>query len=424
VNSTAGELLTRALDAGGVDAIYGEPIVGLDVVRVNAVVAKTVARAHERVHGNSAAWHSGDGTLRIAAAIGISPAPERIVVEDPGDISSLLDVPMNGGIEIRLRTDLRSPTDKRLGQPAGPERWTEPSEQVVDEIRRAGRITVLCGPGVVRNDAVCGLHEMAAAGGLGVLNTWGAKGVFDWRSNHHFATVGLQRDDFALGGIRASDLVIATGIDLLESPIELWGGVPHVTVETSALSRLAELWPVERGTPTMPVLRERLAAVTQSGWTRENAPLSPTRATLSYSRIIGSGVVAADPGVAGYWVARTFATKVLRSAVVPSESDSRGSAVAACLVARLRRRNVSCLAVTDAPISEESELLLEDAQRLGIPIPVEIWGDDGELLSGSDHQERLSRVATGDLDRVWTLATEPDQLAEMIEAAGPVVAWT
>ncbi|MFZ0664248.1 MAG: hypothetical protein WAM97_00720 [Acidimicrobiales bacterium] len=417
-----GELLTRVLDAAGVEAIYGAPIFGLDVLQMDPLVAKTVARAHERVHGRLAASHSGVGTLHVNPGAGM--ATHRVVVEDPGDIASLLDVPMRGGVEIELRTDLRNPTDVRVGEATGPDRWTDPSEQVVDQIRKAPRITVVCGPGVVRDDAVAGLHQLAASGGLGVLNTWGAKGVFDWRSIHHFATVGLQRDDFDLGGLPQCDLVIATGIDPLESPVELWGAVPHVTVETSALSRLAESWPHARATPTMPVLRERLAAVTQSGWTRHMAPLGPTRVTLTYSRTIGSGIVAADPGVAGYWVARTFATKVLRSAVVPSERDSRGSAVAACLVARLRRRHIRCLAVTDAPLSEESELLLEEALRMGISIPVEVWGPEGDALSASEHEERLNLAVTGDLNGAWTLATDGNQMGQMIEAAGPVVAWT
>ena len=46
-----------------------------------------------------------------------------------------------------------------------------------------------------------------------MLNTWGAKGVFDWRSPHHLATAGLQAWDFELGGLADADLIIATGLD-------------------------------------------------------------------------------------------------------------------------------------------------------------------------------------------------------------------
>jgi hypothetical protein len=68
-----GELLTRVLDAVGVDAVYGAPIDGLEVVRVDPSVAKTVALAHGRLNGRLAGWHPSDGTLRIAAAVGTSP---------------------------------------------------------------------------------------------------------------------------------------------------------------------------------------------------------------------------------------------------------------------------------------------------------------------------------------------------------------
>ena len=54
---------------------------------------------------------------------------------------------------------------------------------------------------------------------LGVLNTWGAKGVFDWRSRHHLATAGLQEHDFALAGLGDADLIVATGVDPDEAPL-------------------------------------------------------------------------------------------------------------------------------------------------------------------------------------------------------------
>ena len=94
--------------------------------------------------------------------------------------------------------------------------WVEPDDAVLDRLRAAERPMVLAGPGVVLDRAVAGLHALAAAGSLGVLNTWGAKGVFDWRSRHHLATAGLQARDFELGGVADADLVIATGIDPAE----------------------------------------------------------------------------------------------------------------------------------------------------------------------------------------------------------------
>ena len=71
-----------------------------------------------------------------------------------------------------------------------------------------------------------GLHDLAVSAGVGVLNTWGAKGVFDWRSRHHLATIGLQADDFVLSGLDQADLIIATGLDQPSLPTTAGGSPP------------------------------------------------------------------------------------------------------------------------------------------------------------------------------------------------------
>ena len=86
--------------------------------------------------------------------------------------------------------------------------WLEPADETVDGgARRHGPGLLLAGPGVVRHRAVPGLHDLAVSAGVGVLNTWGAKGVFDWRSRHHLATVGLQADDFLLSGLHRAEFL-------------------------------------------------------------------------------------------------------------------------------------------------------------------------------------------------------------------------
>ena len=41
--------------------------------------------------------------------------------------------------------------------------------------------------------------------------------VFNWDSPHHMGTCGLQADDFALLGFAEYELIVASGIDPLES---------------------------------------------------------------------------------------------------------------------------------------------------------------------------------------------------------------
>ncbi|HEY8545812.1 MAG TPA: hypothetical protein VIL36_12220 [Acidimicrobiales bacterium] len=357
------------------DAVYGEPLDGVAVggravVEVPVDLASLLAEAHRRLRGRPAAVHRGDGVL-----------------PDP---------------------------------PAPPERWVAPPDDVVAALVAAERPAVLAGPGVVQDGAVAGLHALAAAGSLGVLNTWGAKGVFDWRSRHHLATVGLQALDFARGGLAGADLIVATGVDGREAAGD-WRLAPVVEVAPGMLGPLAEAWSRPRADIAVPPLRADLARVTQAGWAVAAAPLPPSRVTRHYAEVLGpGGVVAADPGVAGYWVARTFATSGLGGAQVPADPGGVGFAVAAAIVAGLFDPARPVLAVVDR-VGEVHERLLEVAARLGVPVPVEVWDAGGELLDAPAHLRRLEGLlATGGRA---TLATDPSQLAAMVEVAGPVVAW-
>jgi hypothetical protein len=364
----------------GVDAVYGVPLDGhdeldgLDVVAVPADLAPLLAEAHVRVRGRPAGVHRGDGVVRPA-----SPT-------SPGD------------------------------------RWLPPTDEVVDALAGAQRPVVLAGPGVVLDGAVPGLHALAAAGSLGVLNTWGAKGVFDWRSRHHLATVGLQAHDFTRGGLADADLVVATGVDEREARGG-WRLGPVVEVAPGSLGPLAERWGRPGREIDVPPLRADLARVTQAGWQVETAPLPPSRVTRHYGQVLGGGgLVAADPGEAGYWVARTFATTGLGGAQVPADPGAVGFSVAAALVAGLVEPARRVLAVVDE-LGDVHERLLEAAGRLGVPVAVEEWRADGDAPGAAAHLRRLERlVAVGGRA---TLATAHDrQLAEMVEVAGPVVAWT
>jgi acetolactate synthase-1/2/3 large subunit len=283
---------------------------------------------------------------------------------------------------------------------------------------------VLAGPGVVRDGAVPGLHALATSGWLGVLNTWGAKGVFDWRSVHHWATVGLQADDFTLGGLADADLVIATGLDPDESPFTRLGPAPILEVAPGALDPLAAVWQRPREPLAMPPLRDRLAAVTQRGWAADGVPPPPTRLTLNYSRALPpGGLLAADPGVAGYWVARTFSTTELGSVAVPGRPGTVGFAAAAVLAARLRQPGRPALAVVDDPDAPQLHAVLDVAARLGVPVGVEAWRPDAPPAGAEDHLAGLGALFTPERTEVRAVRTDPAQLAEMIEAAGPIIAW-
>jgi hypothetical protein len=427
--TSVGGLVALTLGAVGIAAVYGEPLPGFSVVTSPPRVAALLARAHERVHGERAAVHSGAGTLRVGGTGPWTPVP----ISAPADLAEHRETLVSEPVELRLDLDLEAPVDRRVanelaaGGPPVLDRWSEPAAGQLDALAKTDAPVVLAGPGVVTQGAVAGLHALAVAGSFGVLNTWGAKGVFHWQSRHHWATVGLQARDFELGGLGDTDLIVATGIDALEAPPERWQLGPVLTVEPQALDPLAEALRRPWRELQMPPLRARLAAVTQAGWAESGSPVAPSRVTLNYGQALGGGgVVAADPGTAGFWVARTFGTTELGSVQVPAERDAQGFAPACVTVARLRRPGRPALAVVDGPVPEIPEIVhevIEAARRLGVAVPVEVWSPGGDRLDADDHLARVRRMAYGAEGSVAALAVDDRQLTAMIDAAGPIIAW-
>lgn len=358
-----------------IDAVYGAPLAGVPVVEVPPELAPLYARAHHLVHRLPAAAHLGDGRLEASG----------------GD-------------------------DAAAG-------WAPPADDLVATVRAAQRPVVLAGPGVVHADAVPGLHALAAAAHLGVLNTWGAKGVFDWRSRHHLASGGLQERDFELGGLAGADLIVATGVDPDEAGGDRWRVAPVVEVDPALLAPLSEQWSRPPAPIELPPLRTGLARVTQEGWSSEAVPIAPSRATRHLAEVIGRrGLLAADAGLAGYWVARTFATTALGTVAVPAAPDE-GLAVACAAVARLRQPARPVLAVVDGPLSERVRAVLDAAAAAGAAVTAECWHDDGDPLTPDQHLSRLRELVHVDIPTVVSLALDRSQLARMLDVAGPVVAW-
>lgn len=432
---TVGRLVARTLRAAGVDAVYGRPLAGVRVVPVPADgLATLMAAAHARVHGRPAAVHRGDGTLAVAAdALAGGAAGATHAVDSVDDLLSAVGAVHAAAhgrrrrLALALALDPAAPAPDVVPPPPDPlDRWTPPDDALVAAVGAAARPVVLAGPGVVGAGAVPGLHAVAAAAGLGVLNTWGAKGVFDWRSPHHLATAGLQARDFELGGLADADLIVATGIDPAEAPGQRWRHLaPVVDVAPGALDPLAGRWSRRPAAIAVPPLRAALGRVTQEGWASSATPLAPSLVTHHYAAVVGpGGLVAADPGVAGYWVARTFATTEVGSVHVPASPGSRGFAVACAVVARLRAPDRPVLAVVDGPADDHVREALDCARRLGADVPVEEWSAGGQPLDTDAHLDRLRRLVLGGTAGVADLATDAGQLDRMVEVAGDVIAWT
>jgi thiamine pyrophosphate-dependent acetolactate synthase large subunit-like protein len=283
------------------------------------------------------------------------------------------------------------------------------------------RTLVLVGPGVIHQGQVGALRSFAAQAGVGVLNTWGAKGVFPWDSPFHLGTGGLQERDFELAGFPDAELVLAVGVDEDEAPPVRWEYGQVLQTPPESLASLAFDWPPPERSPARPPLYTELSAALQSHYASDDIPLRPARAAAGVAAARPDGaLVAADPGPAGLWIARAYPTTEPGSVVVPA-TRALGFAAAAALVAALDER--PAIAVTTAPVDGVTERVLDLARSLGKSVVLEVWGGDGPLAEAADHARELAEAVTAGGVVVRDVPVDFAHTRTLVEVAGPVVAW-
>jgi Thiamine pyrophosphate enzyme, central domain len=297
----------------------------------------------------------------------------------------------------------------------------EPAPDVETPVPPSGRLVVLAGPGVVATRSIAGLGAFAAAANVPVANTWGAKGVFPWDSPHHMGTCGLQERDFELLGFAGYDAIVATGVDPAESPRERFALAPVVEVPPTKLGELAQ----QVSPTTEPIapndLYERLSKVAQPGFVDDRVPLHPARAVADLRATLpAGGVITADPGRAGLWVARTFPTTEPGSVVVPA-TRARGIAAALALAAALRAR--PAIAVTTEPLDHTTLAVLELATELGASLVVDVWSAGGPVRRAGDHLTHLETATREPGVAIIDVPVDSSLTRRLVAVAGPVVAW-
>jgi thiamine pyrophosphate-dependent acetolactate synthase large subunit-like protein len=149
------------------------------------------------------------------------------------------------------------------------------------------------------------LQAFARRVGCGVVNTWGAKGVFRWDDPLHFGTAGLQARDFELAGLGEVDVLVTSGLDPDEVTSTPWAGRAEVLdVAPADLAGCTDTLPA--GTTERPALYTDLAAVVGPLYDQPDSP--PARAAALAATLADDAVVVARPGLLGFWIARTFPT--------------------------------------------------------------------------------------------------------------------
>lgn len=431
-------LLARRLAQLGVRRTYGLAISGLDHVPVeDPDLAVLLADADGRLGHADGSGRLGAATL-AGPILHLSSAPGGTTpLQTIGSVEELVEaladppgIDLPGTSALHLDLDLHEP----LEHDPFPESVPERAPVLVLDPSLAGlRILVLAGPGVVRTYSHVGLRNLSRAAGAPILATFGAIGLERWDSAYHAGVGGLQSGDLSLGGLDDADLVITTGLDPDEVPAARLASLVVQDVAPRQLGALCDGWPANGPVPEgRPSVRDALSAVLGPLWEDERAPLSGARAALHLAGALpDDGVAVADPGPAGFWVARAMPSSFPGSVCVPATVEP-GFAAAAALVASLDGR--PCLAVTDAAgaAHDATAAVLDLAGLLGVTATVQVWGEEGALAGAAEHVEVLSSLlepspGAGGMAGLSSLVPVPVDLSvpdELVQVAGPLLAWT
>jgi len=430
--ATVRSLLGACLRDIGASRVFGSTSAGIGhidgmihVAIDEPVLAALLADADGRIGPGPGVAALPGRLLRISAAPGAVADP--VVVTDAQELAlALAGWPLQGASGVNAAVELELDLDSPVPPDASVLRMdpTGGRAMVLDESLRDAGMVILAGPGVLRAEKAEALRAVAARAACGVVNTWGAKGLFAWDDPRHFGTAGLQERDFELAGVRSAPIVIAVGLDPYESPADRWAGGQVLEIEPAVLDVLCAHWPeTARPVPSRPALYTELSAALAPLYASSEVPLTPARAAadLAAARPTGA-LVAADPGPAGLWVARTFPTTELGSVLVPSRAV-RGFAAAAGLVAALDGR--ASISVVHPPVDEVTEAVVELAERWEAALVLEVWG--GEPASPlATPAERIRRLADALADPKCCRLEVPVDFSftrVLVEVAGPVVAW-
>jgi len=428
---TIADVVEERLRSLGVSRIYGLPLGNLQQIPVqNPDLAVLLADADGRL-----GHHDGSGRLGAALLEGpilhlsSSPgglAPLQTVTTAIEFLDALVDPPgivLPGTLALHLDLDLTETVPEDLA----PTRQVERVPVItLDPSLASLNIVMLVGPGLVRSNGLAGVRAFARTASCGIVTSWGAKGVERWDSPFHFGTLGLQQRDAECTGLDQAEIVILSGVDPDETPAKLLDGLVTQEVPPTQLHALSTGWTASQEMPLRAAMYEQLRGVITEMYESETVPLTPPRAALHLAGMLPEqGTLIADPGAAGFWLARSFPTSFPGNLCIPAKFTP-GFAAAAALVCSLEGRPY--FAVSDQiggieGLDDTTAELLELAEELQQPVALQLWGLEGQLASSAAHIELLAAQLATEHVRIDEVPVDVDATEDLERMAGELIAW-
>ena len=290
--------------------------------------------------------------------------------------------------------------------------------RAVQTIAGARHPVILAGNGAIRGHAHEALRQFARQLGIPVLHTFMAKGVLPDSDPLSLYTIGLQARDYTAVVMEKADVVVAVGYDFVEYAPCFWNPsrdkrIVHVDVSPAEVD---EHYIVEVGvlgdigialehignglTPFDSSWAQSARKTVVEGFEAElslapSRPMRPQHLMRDLRMVLDhDDLVICDVGAHKLWMARMFPCEVPNSCVIANGLAAMGIALPGAIAAKLAFPQRRVVAVTGDGGFLMNSQELETAVRLGLPLTVLIWRDDGYGVIRWKQQLRFGRTSS------------------------------
>lgn len=286
-------------------------------------------------------------------------------------------------------------------------------EQAKEVISRAKYPLVMAGNGVIRARAAGALLRFAEKLRLPVANTFMAKGVVPFSHPLWLGAVGLQARDYVACGFDRADVVISVGYDMVEYHPNRWNPgcdkrIVHIDSQPAEVDEyyIPEVELVGDIGASLETLAERCepsdylpaglwhAIMSELSAHSDDAsfPLKPQRIVWDLQRVFAAqAIVVCDVGAHKLWMARMYQPERPNTCIISNGFAAMGISVPGAIGAKLAAPDRTVVAVTgDAGFMVNSQEI-ETALRIGTPMVIVIWNDNGYGLIKWHQLRRFGR---------------------------------
>ena len=294
--------------------------------------------------------------------------------------------------------------------PLEPRRFRRPvaDDKIVNaafaRLQQAKRPVILAGNGCIRRRASKQLRLLCEKTGIGVINTFMAKGCVDMDAEYCLFTIGLGAKDLVACALDAADLIITIGYDMVEYHPQLWNPnkdknivhldfLPaeideHYHPEIEVVGDLAHtLWMLnERIDANAPldfdlqqqrsVRRDMQADFAEYKDDDTEGAIKPQKVLWDVRAVMGpEDIVLSDVGAHKMWIARHYQCHEPNTCLIPNGFCSMGFALPGAIAASLVYPQRRILAICGDAGFLMNVQEMETARRLNSNIVVMVWED-------------------------------------------------